>query len=89
MSVVWSVVACVAGPIMIGWLWLRGWASDGPVRVSPILAVTLWVAWGLWEQFVVQPGDNIRVDLVLFMPILLAAAIAAIIAIALEFRRRK
>jgi hypothetical protein len=68
-----SAIAIVALAIagVLFWLWRRSG------RTFVLVAAILWLAYALWE-FAVQifsPEANIRVDLLLFYPILLIAGV--------------
>jgi hypothetical protein len=68
-----SAIAIVALAIagVLFWLWQRSG------RTFVLVAAILWLAYALWE-FAVQifsPEANIRVDLLLFYPILLIAGV--------------
>jgi len=63
------VALAIAGVLF--WLWRRSG------RTFVLVAAILWLAYALWE-FAVQifsPEANIRVDLLLFYPILLIAGV--------------
>jgi hypothetical protein len=63
------VALAIAGVLF--WLWRRSG------RTFVLVAAILWLAYALWE-FAVQifsPEANIRVDLLLFHPILLIAGV--------------
>ena len=56
--------------------------GTGRVRYNWILglAVALWALYSCWETFYIDPvRDNIRVDLVLIIPVLLIASAAGLI----------
>lgn len=69
-------LALVAGGIFaLLWQWRRAWSAAA--------AAALWVGYGVYEHLILArvlcSGEcNIRVDLLLFYPILLAAAVAAL-----------
>lgn len=76
------VVALVAG---VWWVFVRGWIVPA--------AVVLWIgyaAYETWVQATCTGECNIRVDLLLIWPLLLAVTVLAIVsAVVRAVRRRK
>jgi hypothetical protein len=74
--IAWPWLAfAVAGAFGALWLWRRA--------RSAAIAAALWIAYGAWETLmhlrVLCSGEcNIRVDLLLAYPVLLAASLAAL-----------
>ncbi len=87
---VWWVAAPIAIALLCGWGFLEGWSDPKRVlAIAPPGAAAIWILYGFWETRVVQPEDNIRVDLVLLGPPVIALTVLGVVAIATLPRRRK
>ncbi len=82
-------IALPAIVLMGTWVVLQGWRNQGTAQRLPVLAALAWLAYWYWESQVVGPDDNIRVDLLLFYPILLGVTVAALGSLFRTFQRRR
>lgn len=68
--------------LIAGWVAMRAWRDPKPfLRAWPLAAGGIWGLYGVWEWRLVGAEDNIRVDLVLFGPFLIASLLLAVVAL--------
>ena len=71
--------------LVIGGLFFVGYflASRNPNLPAKTLLTPalLWLAWGVWEWVIMQmsPGANIRVDLLIILPVVLIVSIVTVV----------
>ncbi len=74
------------GPALVliaAWVLLRGWRDPKPLlRAWPLAAGAIWGLYGVWEWQVVGESDNVRADLILLGPFLIASLVLAVVALA-------
>ena len=60
------------------WVLVRGWRQpETGLRLLPLTTAAAWLGLALYERNVVQDGDNIRADLVIFLPLFIGLSVAA------------
>ena len=70
----------VSGIFFVAYVLLRNMRGVG--RVQPLLwAALAWAIWAVWEFFVLRstPEADIRVDLLLIIPVVIGLSIAAVV----------
>lgn len=70
----------VSGVFFVAYLLLRNVSGLGRTRWL-LWAASAWAVWAIWEFLIVRfsPEANIRVDLLLIIPVVLGLSIAAIV----------
>ena len=71
-----SILFLMLYAIFFSFFWFKGKRVR---QLWPILALTcLWLCWGIWESYCQGMGYNIRVDLLLLVPLILVLTIGLI-----------
>lgn len=84
----WWLAFVPAVLFVLAWIAMKGWRDPKPIlAAAPPLAAGCWGLYALWEGYVVGPEDNIRVDLVLLGPFLIALTALAVVALVTLPRR--
>lgn len=69
--------------LIAAWVAMRAWRDPKAfLRAWPLAAGGIWGLFGVWELQVVGESDNVRVDLVLLGPFLIASLVLAVVALA-------
>ncbi len=77
-----ALIAVPAGLFFGAYLLLRNRTWTQGRRINALLvAATAWMAWAIWEWAVTifSPEANIRVDLLLLIPLVLIASLAGVV----------